>query len=147
MSLNMSQAWLTRDAFDRVKCELAALINERHAADDDDARMRRKLRIRQLQELVQNVLLHEPADDGVAEPGMVVTVRYDGEDVTETFLIADREESAAADPSLGICSPHSPLGTALVGAVEGDVREFATPGGGRVTVTVLKAVPHRPVMQ
>ena len=51
MSLKMSQAWLTRDAFDRVKCELAALINERHAADDDDAQMRRKLRIRQLQEL------------------------------------------------------------------------------------------------
>jgi transcription elongation factor GreA len=147
MSLDVRQAWLTRAAFDWARRELSALINERHAdgievrdvADD----MHRELRIRHLQELVQTALVQEAPDDGVAEPGMVVTVRNEGEDATETYLMANREESAAADLCIEICSPQSPLGIALFGAIAGDEREFATPDGQRVRVTVLSALPHR----
>lgn len=147
MSLDMRQTWLTREAFDRVKCELAALINERRTHDVDDrdvaGEVHRELRIRHLQKLVQNALVQEPPDDGIAEPGMVVTVRYEGEDATETYLMAEREESAAADLGMELCSPQSPLGMALFGAIAGDEREFVTPDGRRVRVTVLSALPHR----
>lgn len=150
MSLDLPQTWLTREAFDRVKCELTALINERGTDDVDDrdvaGEMHRELRIRHLQDLVQNALIQEPPDDGVAEPGMVITVRYEEEDVTETYLMADREESAAAGRGVEICSPQSPLGMALFGAVADDEREFVTPDGGRVKVRVLNAAPHRPAV-
>lgn len=147
MSPTMRQTWLTREALDRVKCELTALLNVCRTDDVDDrdvaGDIHRERRIRHLQELVQNADVQEPPDDGVAEPGMVVTVRYEGEDTTETYLMADREESAAADPGIEICSPQSPLGTALFGAITGGEREFVTPDGRRVRVSVLSALPHR----
>ena len=37
-----------------------------------------------------------PVSDGVAGPGMVVEVRFDGDDEVETFLIGSREESETA---------------------------------------------------
>jgi transcription elongation factor GreA len=42
-----------------------------------------------------------------------------------------------------VCSPKSPLGRALTGAVPGQQREYLTPGGTRIAVTLVKAVPHR----
>ena len=130
---------------DRVRIELALLLVERatgsHRGQTD--REHRALRIRQLQELISNAAVgHEPPDDGVAEPGMVVTVRYDAADFSETFLLADREESTHND-DLPIYSPHSPLGMALSGAGQGERREYRIPGGETMTVTLVKAVPYR----
>ena len=73
---------------------------------------------------------------------MVLTVSWEGEGDTETFLIADRE-GAAVDGDLEVCSPRSPLGRALIGAVPGEQREYRTPDGVRMTVTLVQAVPHR----
>jgi transcription elongation factor GreA len=145
--LDVRQTWFTRAALDQVKRELAALINERHA-DDVEGRdiagdIHREFRIRYLQGLVQTALVQEAPDDGVAQPGMVITVRYAGEDATETYLMANQEEFASADPSIEVCSPQSPLGMALLGATACDEGEFATPDGQRVRVTVLGALPHR----
>ena len=146
MAANLEQVWLTKKAHDQLKCELASLLAEREdgAADNLDLahRERRALRIRHLQEVLRSAVVHEPPDDGVAEPGMVLTVRYEGDDDIETFLMADREE-AAAYQDLEVCSPQSPLGRALAGAVQGEQREYVTPGGSRMRVTLLKAVPHR----
>jgi hypothetical protein len=48
--------------------------------------------------------LLEPPDDGIAEPGMVLTVSYaDGDE--ETFLLAEREQDAY--PDVEVCSPES----------------------------------------
>lgn len=146
MSANTEQVWLTKKAHDRLKCELTSLLEQREesAADKIDPvdQERRAFRIRQLQEVLRGAVVHEPPDDGVAESGMVLTVRYEGEDDTETFLMADREE-AAAYLDLEVCSPQSPLGRAVTGAVPGERREYLTPSGARMTVTLLKAVPHR----
>jgi transcription elongation factor GreA len=102
----------------------------------------RMLRIRQLQELIASAVVgHEPPDDGIAEPGMVLSVHYEIDDLTETFLMADREVSI--DDALPICSPRSPLGAALCGAKAGDRREFQIPGGDPMTVTLVNAVPYR----
>jgi transcription elongation factor GreA len=145
MSANTEQVWLTHDAHHRLKRELAALLAEREfgAADSSDVtdQEQRELRIRHLQEVLRSAVVREPPDDGVAEPGMVLTVRFEGEDETETFLMADRE--GATSRGLEVCSPRSPLGRALTGAVDGEQREYTTPGGTRMKVTLVNAVPHR----
>ena len=87
--------WLTQDAHDRLKQELddlvahrpviAAEINARreegdlkenggyHAARDEQAKQ--EARIRHLQEILASAQVGvPPADDGVVEPGMVVTI-------------------------------------------------------------------------
>jgi transcription elongation factor GreA len=146
MSTSTEHVWLTKDAHDRLRRELAALLAEREngaAAGTDVAEQeQREVRIRQLQALLRSSALHEPPDDGVVEPGMVLTVRYQGEDDTETFLMADRA-SVTADTDFEICSPQSPLGRALLGAVPGEEREYRTPAGVAMRVSLLAAVPHR----
>ena len=143
VSVNTEEVWLTREAYDRLKEELAALLDGRgNVSTDVDEQEQRELRIRQLQELIHTAAVHEPPDDGIAEPGMVLTVRYEGEGVTETFLMADRAGAAVAG-DLEICSPQSPLGRALVGAVPGEQREYRTPDGALLRVSLVQAVPHR----
>jgi transcription elongation factor GreA len=81
-----------------------------------------------------------PANDGLAEPGKILTVRYEGDDVDENFLLATREEGAEGD--LDVYSPDSPLGKALLGAKEGETRSYALPNGTTQKVTLVKAVPY-----
>ena len=51
----------------------------------------RQERIRQIQDLLANAVVDKtPPDDGVAEPGMVLTARYDDTGDTETFLLGVR---------------------------------------------------------
>lgn len=153
--------WLTQEAYDRLKEELdelvatrpviAAKINDAreegdlkenggyHAAREEQGQL--ELRIRQLQELLRVAKVGEaPAESGVAQPGMVVTVRYD-DDETETFLLASREEGTHG--RLEVYSPNSPLGKAIVGARVGDDRKYELPNGGSMTVTLVKADPYR----
>ncbi len=144
MPIDTQRAWLTQQAYDRARIELAQLLVERatggHAERSE--RERRARRIRHLQELVSTATVgHEPPDDDIAEPGMVLTVRYEVDGHVETFLLADRE--AAVDDALPICSPRSPLGATLCGAQVGDRRERQLPGGDSVSITLLEAVPYR----
>jgi transcription elongation factor GreA len=143
MPIDTQRVWLTEETYDRARIELALLRMERamgaHRGQPDPEQRAR--RIRQLQELVSTAAVgHEPPDDGVAEPGMVLTVHYEADDLTETFLMADREESASG---LTIYSPRSPLGTALCGATPAEQREYLLPGGETMTVTLVNAVPYR----
>ena len=144
MPIDTQRVWLTEETYDLARIELARLRMElatgAHREHTDPEQ--RALRIRQLQELIATAAVgHEPPDDGVAEPGMVLTVHYEADDLTETFLMADRAESAAND--LPIYSPHSPLGRALCGATTGEQRQYLVPGGETMTVTLVHAVPHR----
>jgi len=141
MSIDTQRVWLTEETYDRARIELAMLRMElatgSHRGHTDPEQ--RVLRIRQLQELISSAAVgHEPADDGVAEPGMVLTVRYAADNLTETFLMADREESLYDD--LPIYSPRSPL--ALCGAARGEQREYLLPCGDTMTVTLVDAVPY-----
>ncbi len=147
------QVWLTQDAYDRLTDELAELLRQRsgHAALDADDEQHladqreRNQRIRKLQELLQNpVVGREPPDDGVAEPGMVITVRYEDDEETETFLLAERDEGIT--PGVEVCSPDSPLGRALSGAREGERRRYPLPDGRTMTVCLERAVPYGSVV-
>jgi transcription elongation factor GreA len=155
------QPWLTQEAYDRLKAELdelvanrpalAAGINARreegdlkenggyHAARDEQAKQ--EGRIRQLQELLRAAKVGvRPADDGIVELGMVVTIAYDGDSSdTETFLLGSREEGAHGD--LPVYSPQSPLGKVIVGAARGEAREYELPNGKLQKVTIVEAKP------
>ena len=155
--------WLTQESYDRLSAELAELegpsrldiakkieaareegdLKENggyHAAREEQGQL--ELRIRQLQELLRVAKVGEaPSESGVAQPGMVVTVRYDDEDESETFLLGSREEGAHGD--LEVYSPNSPLGKAIIGAREGEDRKYELPNGGSMSVTVVKADPYR----
>ena len=70
---------------------------------------------------------------------MVVTVRFAGDDDTETFLVGSREESETTD--LEVYSAASPLGKALTGAREGATVSYETPTGKTMQVTLVSAAP------
>ncbi|MDH6247090.1 transcription elongation factor GreA [Mycobacterium sp. OTB74] len=155
--------WLTEEAYERLKDELdqlianrpviAAEINDRreegdlrenggyHAAREEQGQQ--EARIRQLQELLNNAKVGEaPKKSGVALPGSVVTVFYDGDkNDTETFLIATRQEGVT-DGKLEVYSPNSPLGHALIDAKVGEERNYTVPSGATVKVTLVKAEPY-----
>jgi transcription elongation factor GreA len=153
--------WLTQDAHDRLSKELEGLIANRSviAKEINDRREEGDLRenggyqaareeqgkqegrILQLQELLRSAKVGEaPVSDGIAGPGMVVEVRFDGDTDVETFLIGSREESETA--VVEVYSAASPLGKALTGAREGDTVEYETPNGKTMKVTLVSAKPY-----
>ncbi|MGW0180549.1 GreA/GreB family elongation factor [Nocardia sp. NPDC003345] len=140
--------WLTQQAHDQLRSELAELLTVdatggHDTTDPDDritARHRRLARIAHIRDLLTHAVFGEdPPDDGIAEPGMVLTVRYDGPGDTETFLLGDRD---AANGDLEVYSPDSPLGAALTGARRGEQRTYRVPNGAEIRVTLLEAVPY-----
>ena len=74
-------------------------------------------------------------------PGMVLKIRYQGDDDTETVLLGSREEGVRG--GLEVVSPSSPLGAALIGAHVGDTREYQLPDGGNMKVALVSAEPFR----
>ena len=95
------------------------------------------MRIRQLTQLLDSAVIGSPPpDDGVVEPGMVVTVELFGDE--ETFLLGSRE---IADGSIQVFSENSPLGAAINGKKVGDVTSYAAPNGKTIEVTIKDAKP------
>jgi transcription elongation factor GreA len=152
--------FLTQDAYDRLSRELDELIANRpaiakeindrrsegdlrenggyHAAREEQGRQ--EGRILQLQELLRSAKVGEaPVSEGIAGPGMLVEVRFDGDDDLETFLIGSREESETA--GVVVYSAASPLGKALTGKHEGETAQYETPAGKTMKVTLVSAKP------
>lgn len=157
---NAHVTWLTQEAYDRLSNELQELIANRPAMakeindrrEEGDLREnggyqaareeqgKQEGRIAQLQALLREAQVGEaPVSDGVAGPGMVVTVRFDGDDEDETFLIGSREEAETA--GVQVYSAASPLGRALTDAREGQTVEYETPTGKTMKVTLISARP------
>ena len=153
--------YLTQEAFDRLQAELRELsgpgrveIAKRieaareegdlkenggyHAAKEEQGKM--EARIRQLTQILQNATVGQaPPDDGVVEPGMVVTVEMFGDE--ETFLLGSRE-IADGDESLDVYSEQSPIGAAINGHKVGETATYEAPNGKTIEVKVLKAKPY-----
>ena len=154
------QSYLTQEAYDRLSAELAHLTGEGrseisrrieaareegdlrenggyHAAKEEQGKM--EARIRQLEHLLQNAVVGTaPADDGIVEPGMVVTAEIFGD--KETFLLGSRE---IADGTLQVYSEKSPLGAALMGHKPGDTVTYEAPTGKQVEVRIVAASPYQ----
>ncbi len=142
--------WMTRRAYIRLQAELAGLRSQPAIEVPDDfmdydnnvvaAYRARQARIGQIHDMLANAIVGvDPPDDGVAEPGMVLTVRYDDTGDTETFLLGVR---GAEDADIEVYSAQSPLGSAIVGARPGEQRTYSIPSSDDVPVALLDAVPH-----
>lgn len=152
--------WLTQEAYDRLSAELEDAKGPRradivakieaardegdlkensgyHAAKDEQGKL--EARIRQLTQLLRDAKVGEaPTTSGVAGPGMVVEVTYEGDDEPERFLIGSREDKA----DIPVYSANSPLGLALTGAEVGQKVTYTLPHGGSMTVELLSAEPY-----
>lgn len=158
-------AWLTQDAFERLQKELEHLMGPGrveiakrieaarsegdlsenggyHAAKEEQGKQ--EARIHQLQQLLQRAKVGEtPPDDGVVEPGMIVEIRFAGDDDVETFLLGSRELSSLDESvELEVYSPQSPLGSAIHGKKAGDTVSYEAPNGRTVTVEIVGAKPY-----
>ena len=156
--------WLTQEAYDGLSAELEHLkgparaeISRRiaeareegdlrenggyHAAREEQSKT--EARIVQLEDMLDRARVGEtPVNDGTVDAGMEVTVRFDGESETETFLLGAREVLALdANVSMSVYSPQSPLGAAVTGKRPGDTATFTAPNGKDVTVEIIDAKP------
>ncbi|WP_273652098.1 transcription elongation factor GreA [Cellulomonas fimi] len=150
--------WLTQEAYDRLTAELDRLkgegrseIAERIAAARDEGDLKenggyhaareeqakQEARIRELEAKLRNVQIGTPPDDGVVEPGMVVTAEVAGDEMV--FLLGSREIAGTAD--IDVFSPTSPLGAAINGTKVGDKTSYTAPNGNDIPVTILGAKP------
>ena len=104
MTSTTPRVWLTPQAHHRLRNELTTLLAPRRGSDADFASQRdREARIRQINDLLTNAIVGEdPPDDGVAEPGMVLTVRFDDTGETETFLLGARGAEHGAIPARAV---------------------------------------------
>ncbi len=154
-----NQSFLTQAAYDRLKGELEEMtgpgrteiakkieaareegdLKENggyHAAKEEQGKM--EARIRQLTQLLENAVIGEtPKDDGVVEPGMIVTVDMFGDE--EEFLLGSRE---ITDSSMQVFSEKSPIGAAVNGHAVGDTVSYEAPNGKAIEVKILKATPY-----
>lgn len=146
----MADTQLSRDTFDRLTEELEDLrtrgrvdiaraieaaralgdLSENgdyHAAKDSQGKM--EARIRQLEAMLDRARIVDASaagNDGKVTTGVVVSLRYEGDDDVERYLIGSIEERREG---LAIISPNSPLGQALMGHVAGDKVSYEAPSG------------------
>jgi transcription elongation factor GreA len=95
-----------------------------HAAREEQGKM--EARIRQIQGTLLDAEIVESVASDTVVPGVTVSIRYEGDDDAETFLIGSIEERGGEHDVL---TPGSPLGEALMGKRVGDLCDFEAPGG------------------
>lgn len=146
----MSETHLSKAAHERLRSELEDLTTrgrveiaqaieaaralgdlkengDYHAAKDSQGKM--EARVRQIERLLSDAQIVEEGTNeagGTVQPGSIVSVRYEGDDEVERYLIGSIEERVEG---VAIASPASPLGQALVGSRQGDIVEYEAPSG------------------
>lgn len=104
-----------------------------HAAKEDQGRM--EARIRQIQRTLESaVVVDEVEQTGVISTGTVVSLRYEGDDDVERYLIGSIEERR---DDVSVVSPGSPLGQALMGHKPGEKVQYEAPSGP-LTVEIVE---------
>ena len=132
--MTSEKIWLTLAARQRLEAELVQL---EAASQPSNAAV---VRARELRELLRSAVVGQMPDDGLVEPGMIVTIRFDSDGSETTFLLGSRTLSEL-DSSLEIdvYSPTSPLGTAINGHYVGDAVTFVAPSGEqRISIVATK---------
>ena len=160
MAETTTATWLTQEAYDRLKAEYEHLtgpgrteiatkiaqardegdLKENsgyHAAREEQAKQ--EARIRELKGKLESAQIGTPPDDGVVEPGMVVTAEVAGDDIE--FLLGSREIAGTTD--IAVFSDKSPLGAAINGRAVGDTVSYNAPNGAEITVVIKAATPFQ----
>jgi transcription elongation factor GreA len=146
----MAETQLSRDTFERLHAELDDLktrgrvdiaraieaaralgdLSENgdyHAAKDFQGKM--ESRVRQLQAMLEGAKIVDTEAAGASgkvTTGVVVTLKYVGDDDVERYLIGSIEERREG---VSVMSPNSPLGQALLGHQAGDKVTYEAPSG------------------
>lgn len=145
----MSETHLSRQAHDRLREELEDLTTrgrveiaraieaarmlgdlsengDYHAAKDSQGKM--ESRIRHIERVLSGATIVDDAADtgGAVVAGSIVSLRYEGDDDVERFLVGSIEERVE---DVTIASPTSPLGQALLGRRAGEEVEYEAPRG------------------
>lgn len=145
----MSETHLSRQAHDRLREELEDLTTrgrvdiaraieaarmlgdlsengDYHAAKDSQGKM--ESRIRHIERVLSGATIVDDAADtgGAVVAGSIVSLRYEGDDDVERFLVGSIEERVE---DITIASPTSPLGQALLGRRAGEEVEYEAPRG------------------
>lgn len=150
---------LTRETYDRLAGELKDLTTrgridiarkietarelgdlsengDYHAAKEEQGKM--EGRILHLEKVLLDAEIVEETSGDVVVPGSVVSIAYDGDDDTETYLVGSIEER---HDELDVISPKSPLGEALLGGAVGDQVSFEAPTGV-LKVRIVSIAPN-----
>lgn len=131
--MTTERVWMTPAVLQRLQDELTGLD---HATTDTE-----QARALELRELIRRAEVGSPPDDGLVEPGMTVTVRFERDGSETTFLLGSRDLSGLdPDVDIEVYSPTSPLGASITGRYVGDEVTFAAPSGEQ-RITVLSAKP------
>src|SRR5687768_9446829 len=138
---------LTQDAYDRLQEKLVFLegedrkriINdiavarahgdlsenaEYHAAKDEQGH--KEAEIRKIRSMLENAEIIQGDNSSVVKPGKLVTIKHEGDDDAETYLLGLREEDGGG---FDVLSPDSPMGKVLVGHSAGDTVVAQVPAG------------------
>ena len=160
--VRMAKHQLSKSTFDRIKAEFDDLTTrgrievaykierarelgdlkengDYHAAKDEQGHM--EGRIRQIESILEDAEVVSAPADGVVGLGSVVAIVFEGDSDSdaESYLIGHVEEKPEND-SVSVMSPSSPLGSALLGAKEGEVVTYdATNAKLKVKVLSAKA--------
>ncbi|QAV71318.1 transcription elongation factor GreA [Salinibacterium sp. UTAS2018] len=161
MAADNDVTWLTQEAFDRRTAELEQLTGEAryeiakkieaareegdlkenggyHAAKEEQGKI--EARIRVLTQLLRHAVVGDVTDDdGLVEPGILVTAEIMGEE--STFLLGSRE-IVAEDSDLDVYSEKSPLGLAINGLKVGQTKKYTAPNGKEITVKIIKIATY-----
>lgn len=155
----MASQWLTQAQYDALQAELEERVHVKrphiarlidaarqegdlkenggyHAARNEQSL--NETRIKALEEIIRNAEVGEtPADDGVVEPGMVVTAKVAGRELK--FLLGSRE--AGGDLGIQVFSVEAPLGAAVMGHRQGETVTYEAPNGKEINVDIIDVVP------
>ena len=158
--MSTSKTWLTQEAYDRLKDELARIsTNGReeivariaaareegdlkenggyHAAREEQGKL--EARIRQLTAMLENAEVGS-APQGASEEvtlGSMVTVEMGGDKIE--FLLGSREIAAE---NVKVFSEKSPLGAAVLGKKIGQDTEYLLPNGKSNSVKIIAVNPY-----
>jgi len=164
MSQELTETWLTTEAFERRTAELEHLMGAGrseiakkieaareegdlkenggyHAAKEEQGKI--EARIRVLTDLLRHAKVGDaPENTDVVSSGAVVTAKIQGDE--EVFLLGSREivDDNDAD-DLDVWSEGSPLGEAILGRKVGDKTSYIAPNGKEIKVEIVSVKPYR----
>ena len=103
-----------------------------HAAKEEQGKMAG--RIGHLHAILESHRIIEAGATDEVRAGSVVTIRYEGDDDTEQYLLGSIEERS---DDLDVVTPESALGVAMLGSAAGDKVSYETPTGASLTVEIV----------
>ena len=94
-------------------------------------------RIRQLEAMLKSAVVIEASSSGDVQPGVLVDLRYEGDDGVTTYLVGSIEER---HETYDVLSTNSPLGQAILGKEPGATVTYQGPKR-ELSVTVVAVRP------